>query len=162
MPTITENPVTLHAFCPDGSCIGYLTREVDGIAREVSRTAFEEAGPGTVNGNVVSTSFMQYLVPSGEVDEHGQSIAAELECEHCGRAMQVSPEPRPEYANMSNQDPMALLNRRKEAERAVNRDVELAELRGMVQALTSQQVKAPRSKAKAPPVDEVLDGPEAG
>jgi hypothetical protein len=44
--------------------------------------------------------------------------------------MQVSSTERPEYANLSNQDPMALLNRRKEAERAVNRDVELAELRG--------------------------------
>ena len=41
MPTITENKVTLWAFCPDGACPGYETTEVDGIAREVSRTAFE-------------------------------------------------------------------------------------------------------------------------
>jgi hypothetical protein len=80
MPTITETPVRLHVFCPNGACVGYETHEVDGLAREVSRTAFEEAGPGTVNGNVTSTSFMQFLVPSGETDEHGYSIAAELTC----------------------------------------------------------------------------------
>jgi hypothetical protein len=75
MPTITETPVRLWAFCPDATCPGYETREVDGIAREISRTAFEEAGAGTINGNSVSTSFMQYFVPSGDTDEHGHSTA---------------------------------------------------------------------------------------
>jgi hypothetical protein len=147
MPTITETPVRLHVFCPNGACVGYETHEVDGVAREVSRTAFEEAGPGTVNGNVTSTSFLQFLVPSGETDEHGYSIAAELTCPHCERAMQISSTERPEYANLSNQDPMALLNRRKEAERASNRDVELAELRGQLAGLMSQQKADPEVEA---------------
>lgn len=138
MPTITEQPVTLWAFCPDGACPGYDTVEVDGLAREISRTAFEEAGPGTVNGNSVSTSFMQYFVPDGKkTDEHGNAIAKELHCEHCQRALQVSSEPRPEYANISGRDPKELLNRRAEARRAAGRDEELAELRGQLAGLTA-------------------------
>src|SRR4051812_4676625 len=124
MPTITENTVPVWTFCPDGACLGYECQETVGIAREVARSAFEEAGPQTLNGNAIASSVFQFLVPSGEVDEYGHAIGAELECEHCGRALQVSPTPRPEYANVSNQDPMSLLNRRKEAERGRERDSE--------------------------------------
>jgi hypothetical protein len=138
MPTITENTVPVWVFCPDGGCIGYDTQETEGIAREVSRSAFEEAGPQTLNGNAVASSVFQFFVPSGETDEYGHALAAELECEHCGRALQVSPTPRPEYANVSNQDPMALLNRRKEAERGKERDSEVMSLRAALEAQQAQ------------------------
>jgi hypothetical protein len=138
MPTITENTVPVWVFCPDGGCLGYETQEMQGVAREVSRSAFEEAGPQTLNGNAVASSFFQFLVASGEVDELGHAIASELECEHCGRQMQVSPTPRPEYTNSSGQDPMTLLNRRKEAERGIQRDSEVTALRAQLDAQQAQ------------------------
>jgi hypothetical protein len=146
MPTITETPVTLYAFCVDATCPGYEQTPVDGLAREVSRSAFEEAGPGTVNGNSVSTSFFQYLVPSGEQDEYGHAYCKELECEHCGRSMSVSPEQRPEYANISGQDPMTLLMRRKDAEAARDRDTTIAGLQAQVETLMA--MRAPDASAE--------------
>lgn len=138
MPTITENTVPVWVFCPDGGCLGYETQEMEGVAREVARSAFEEAGPQTLNGNAIASSVFQFLVPSGDVDEHGHAIGAELECEHCGRALQLSPSPRPEYTNSSGQDPMTLLNRRKEAGRALERDSEVVALRAQLDAQQAQ------------------------
>ena len=159
MPTITENTVPVWTFCPDGGCPGYETQETVGIAREIARSAFEEAGPGTVNGNSVASSFFQFLVPSGETDEYGHAIAAELECEHCGRSLQVSPTPRPEYANVSNQDPMALLHRRKEAERSVERDSEVAALKAQLEAQQAQMAAFMAAALGKQPVADV--GPPA-
>jgi hypothetical protein len=138
MPTITENTVPVWVFCPSGGCEGYECQEMEGLAREVSRSAFEEAGPQTLNGNAVASSVFQFFVPSGEVDELGHACAAELECEHCGRTLQVSPTPRPEYTNSSGQDPMTLLNRRKEAERGKERDSEVVALRAALDAQQAQ------------------------
>jgi hypothetical protein len=50
----------------------------------------------------------------------------------------VSPTPRPEYTNSSGQDPMTLLNRRKEAERGIQRDSEVTALRAQLDAQQAQ------------------------
>lgn len=110
MPTITDTPTTVFIFCPSGSCAGYRTEEVDGIAREIARSAFEEAGPQAPNGSAIATSFIKHFVPSGETDEHGYAIAAELTCPYCNRERQVSGSPRPVYQNVSNQSQRRLLD----------------------------------------------------
>jgi hypothetical protein len=98
MPTITENTVPVWVFCPDGGCEGYETQEMEGVAREVSRSAFEEAGPQTLNGNAVASSVFQFFVPSGETTN--SAMPARLSSSaSTAAALQVSPTPRPEYAN---------------------------------------------------------------
>lgn len=114
MPTIIDTAATLFVFCPEGACPGYRTEKRDGISREVARTAFEEAGPGTINGGVIATSHFQHFVPSGETDPDGNPIPDELPCPHCQRPRQVSPTDRPVYQRMSGQRQDRLLQMRRE------------------------------------------------
>jgi hypothetical protein len=63
--------------------------------------------------------------------------------------VQVSSQPRPEYANVSGQDPNTLLMRRKDAERSRVQSDELAELRGMVNGLTAALAAQGKAEGKA-------------
>lgn len=159
MPVITEKTVPVWVFCPDAVCPGYKTEPMEGLLREVGTTNFEEAGPEAAGGNAVCTSTIRYFVPSGETDEHGYHVEAQLPCPHCDMDRQVSGSERPRYPRSTPMDPEELVHRRTRDDRL--RDAELAhtrqssevsELKAQIAELTAlvaQQQEQPKPKAKA-------------
>lgn len=161
MPTVTEQPTTLYAFCPDGACFGYKCEEVEGVVRETSISYADQGSPNTPG---VERSFAVPLVLTDETDDDGHQIPAVLSCPECGKPRQLSTQPRPEYPRNSNQDPMALLQlgkqegRLRELEHAkdlagAQRDTELAELRAQVAEMRAALAEKPVRKPKAPEAD---------
>lgn len=164
MPTVTEQPATLYAFCPDGACFGYKTEEVEGIVRETHVSYADQGSPNTPG---VERSFAVPLVLSDETDGDGIPVPSVLPCPECGKPRQLSVSPRPEYPRNSNQDPMALLQQGKQEGRlrelehskeleAVQREAEMAKLAATVevqqaqiaQLLASKSVDESKRKAK--------------
>jgi hypothetical protein len=156
MPTVTEQPKTLYAFCPDGACYGYKTEEVQGVVRETHISYADQGSPNTPG---IERSFLTPLVLSDDTDGDGHPIPAELPCPECGKPRQLSTEPRPEYPRNSNQDPMALLQlgkqegRLRDLEHAKDledseRKAELAELRAQVAEMRAALAEKPARKPR--------------
>lgn len=97
MPMVADAPVEAYAFCPDPRCPGYTETRVPGLRRVMSWSFIE--GGGDLPGE--EKSVIQIL--------WGEGIEPP-DCEHCGRRMDLSENPRPEYARLSGQDPLRLLN----------------------------------------------------
>lgn len=137
MPTVTEQTVTALAFCIDGRCPGYNQQPVEAV-RRTNEFSYLELG-GDLPGIERSTTQVFFAREEDAV------------CEHCGKPRLVEEQERPEYPNVSGQDPLAIFNRAGAAEQMrtvlleqAQRDRELAEMRAQMaeQALAMERMTA--------------------
>lgn len=94
MPTVTEDPITAWAHCPDATCNPYEI-ETPAVRRTTSYTYIDRGGdfPGIES----STSS---IVPGDDTQLH---------CETCGKPLELAKAPRAVYPNESGVDPNGLL-----------------------------------------------------
>lgn len=127
MPIVTETPVRGYVSCRDPRCAGYKERETEVVRRKQEFT-YRELG-GDLPGNE---------------REAVDIIHAGESCPVCSGPQVYYEEPRPEYAPISGQDPLALLNLNQSGQ---IRDVqmqnlesakELAEMRAMMAEMKSE------------------------
>lgn len=130
MPIVTETEVTALAFCVDGQCLGYAQESVPAL-RRTSEFTYRELG-GDLPGVEKSTTDVQFVNDEDAV------------CALCGKPRLISEQERPEYANVSGQDPEGIFKYKGQAEGQVRdilrdqelkdarRDTENAELRALI------------------------------
>lgn len=99
MPTVTPTQVKAYAHCPDALCSGYHQEEIDAIREETAWTYAENGGDG-IFAPFVERSIVSFKFADPE----------DAACHSCGRAREVSGEPRPVYQALSGYDPMFLVN----------------------------------------------------
>jgi hypothetical protein len=116
MPTVTEEVVNGLAFCPDPRCPGYEQVEFAVKVTEVRWTYFDLGGdlPGYERG----ARYEAFDLAEGEEPPS---------CPHCGKRMEATTQERPDYAPVSGQDPLRLL------------DLDQATIRRGMQATQSDQ-----------------------
>lgn len=145
MPTVTETPVAGYASCPDALCPGY-EQEVVGVLQRVASYSFQENGGDAWAGEERSTIAAVRTIEPGEAD-----------CPHCGKQRIVALEERPEYAPISGQDPLHLLNMNKdkqvrEVQRSdLERQVEMANMRA---EMAEMKAELQRRRGGRPPKEE--------
>ena len=104
MPTVTDTVVPGFAQCYDPRCPGYEQEEMPVLRREV-QFAFTELGgdlPGIERSSVTAVGDLSLNPDTGE--------RLVPPCPHCDGPRIASLERRPEYARVSGQDPLALLD----------------------------------------------------
>jgi len=150
LPTVLETTVTGFASCWDPKCPGYEQEVVDVVRREVLYMREEYGGdiPGIDRSTIAALD---------------QSVEP---CGTCGGPRIASLTERPEYAPISGQDPLALLdiNQQKRVREvqtdALKRDVEIANLRA---DLAEMKALLARSRPEPEPQDaEVVEPVKRG
>jgi len=122
MATVTETTVDGFIACVDPRCPGHKQKPVPVTRQLVAFTYGDNGGDGSI--------------PLGAVEREAvQVVQTEEPCEHCGKPTILSDAERPEYAQVSGQDQLALLNINQSGQirdvqmQILQRDKELAEMR---------------------------------
>lgn len=96
MPTVTDTPIeAAWAHCNSPRCPGHNQEQVAAVRRETGRSYVE--GGGNLPGNETSWVTFAFANPDDQA------------CPHCGKAREVTDQPRKSYAPLSGHDPMGLL-----------------------------------------------------
>ena len=93
MPVVTKTEVPGHVSCRDPRCLGFKERETT-VEVQKQEFSYRELG-GDLPGNE---------------REAVDVVQGDEMCEHCGKPQVWYVEPRTEYAQISGQDQLALLN----------------------------------------------------
>jgi hypothetical protein len=153
MPTVTEDTITAQASCTDGRCPGYEQVEVQAVKR-LNQWSYVELG-GDLPG-IERTSSQVFF--ANEED---------TACPFCGKPRIVDDQIRPEYPNMSGQDPLAIFNRAGAAAQMreviadqARREVETAQLRATLAEQSAQMERmAALVERQAEAIDELQARP---
>jgi len=103
MTSATEQFVEAYAFCHNGRCTGYLQEPVQGVRTTTSWTYMDSGGD--LPGIEKTTEMVRFA------DE------ADGVCPTCEGPRDISEQLRPEYPNISNQDPMGIFEFRGKTEK---------------------------------------------
>lgn len=132
MPVVTETVVAGYGHCIDPRCAGYKQQPAD-VVVTVQAFSYRELG-GDLPGNEREThDVFRFADPD-----------AEAACVHCGQPRIPSDQVRPEYAPLSGQDPLALLNLNQQGRindmqmQNLERDKELAEMRATMAEMRAE------------------------
>ncbi len=110
MPVVTETTVPGYVSCRNPRCEGYKERETE-VVKRVQAFRYIEDLKGDIPG----------------VEREAVDIVHDgTPCPACGGPQVFSDEPRPEYAQMSGQDQLALLNMNQSGQ---IRDAQMAQLK---------------------------------
>jgi hypothetical protein len=135
MPVVTETPVAGWVSCRDPRCTGYKQREAT-VTRRKQEFAYRELG-GDLPGNEREA-----------VDIVHQDDA----CPVCNGPQVYSDQERPEYAPISGQDQLALLNLNQSGQ---IRDVQMAGLEAAKELADLRARQAEQDKLMAEMADEL-------
>lgn len=126
MPTVTETPQVVWLHCRDARCPGYTQEEVQGFREEHVQTFGENGGDGI-------------FMPMTERSMISFRAEEDVPCPACGRARDVTGEPRPSYQPISGHDPLGLIGGMQFDPGVVNteQDAQIAELQATVARLAS-------------------------
>jgi len=162
MPQVIETTIEGYVSCPDPRCPGYQEERMPVLRREALYMR-EEFG-----GDIPGVDHSTVTVPDETAIDPATGELRIPPCPHCGKHRLASEGPRPEYAPISGQDPLALLSLDKQKQvnelalADANQRAEVAELRAqmaqMSALLESQQAELQRRRGGRPPKQE--DGGE--
>lgn len=147
MPLTTITEVEGFAFCVDPRCPGYEQQPATVRVTSVEWTYIELGGD--LGGVERGTAYESFPLADGE---------SPPDCPHCGKRMEASTQKRPDYARVSGQDPLRLLNLEQGSQvrdmqmANLQKDAELAEMRAMLQEMRADML-AMRSEG-GPPADK--------
>lgn len=150
MATVTETTVDGFVSCMDPRCPGYEQKPVPVKRQIVAFTYGDNGGDGSI--------------PLGAVEREAvATVQTDEPCEHCGKPTIRSVEERTEYAQVSGQDQLALLNLNQSGQirdqqvAQLKSDKELAETKAMVmqqqQAMAEMQAELARRRGGRPRKD---------
>jgi hypothetical protein len=151
MPTVTEVTVDGFISCVDPRCPGYEQKPVPVTRQNVAFTYGDNGGDGSI--------------PLGATEREAVHVVQSDEaCEHCGKPTIRSDRERPEHAQVSGQDPLALLNLNQQKQMhevqlgSAQQAQAMAEMRAMLaeQALQMERMQSElqRRKGGRPPKTE--------
>lgn len=142
MPIVTETPVAGYVSCRDPRCSGYKERETT-VQRRKQEFPYRELG-GDLPGNE---------------REAVDVVQSDEPCGVCNGPQVWFDEPRPEYAPISGQDQLALLNLNQSGQirdvqmENLRASTELSEMRAQMAEMKAEMAEERRRRGGRPPKD---------
>jgi hypothetical protein len=135
VPQVIETVVQGYASCYDPRCPGYEQEEVPVIRREAQHMREEYGGdiPGVDHSTIQAVE--------GDDPQTGEPLTPP--CQYCGGPRIPSLEKRPEYARISGQDPLALLDLDQQ------KQVHEVQTTGLQQQVELERMRADMAEMKA-------------
>jgi hypothetical protein len=130
MPTVTETTVDGFVSCTDPRCVGYKQKPTAVLRQLVAFTYGDNGGDGSI--------------PLGAIERESVYVMqTDDPCEHCGKPTIRTDSERPEYAQVSGQDPLELLaiNQQTQIRDVQMRNLEAAKENAELKAQLAQQGK---------------------
>jgi len=151
MPTVTQRVVDGFIACVDPRCPGYKQKPTQVTLEYVAFTYGDNGGDGTI--------------PLAAIEREAvRTVQTDEPCEICGKPTIRSVQERPEYAQVSGQDQLALLNLNQSGQirdqqmAQLKADKDLAEMKALLfqqrAEMDQLQVELQRRKGGRPPKTE--------